>query len=160
MHLVKSSSMHVWPSHVKLILAHGALFSRQTFWAVAEGLKSSCTLLVGVDLYCHCLCHCLCGQRVKIRSLLAEYYNTANASSDPWNLPSIEMNHTDGRFVIQQKYSSTRTTAKIFQYMCNCVNTYILNSGWNTVCKCSFSSLWRLHYSYVYIVHSFNIVLQ
>lgn len=38
-------------------------------------------------------CHCLCGQTL---FLLERYYNTASASSDPWKLPSIEMNHTDG----------------------------------------------------------------
>lgn len=63
------------------------------------------TPLVGVDLCCHSVCHCLCGQTARpAPSLLAEYYNTANASSDPWKLPSIEMNHTDGRFVIRQDW--------------------------------------------------------
>lgn len=63
------------------------------------------TPLVGVDLCCHTVCHCLCGQTARLApSLLAEYYNTANASSDPWKLPSIEMNHTDGRFVIRQDW--------------------------------------------------------
>lgn len=101
-------------------MACGALFSWQTVLAAADGLKSSCccTLPVGVDLCCHCLCHCLCGQTVKLAlSLLAEYYNTANASSDPWNLPSIEMNHTDGCFVIQQNCPSTRPTANISRYI-------------------------------------------
>ena len=95
-------------------------FSWQTVLAVADGLKSSCccALPVGVDSCCHCLCHCLCGQTVKpALSLLAEYYNTANASSDPWNLPSIEMNHTDGGFVIQQNCPSTRPRANISRYM-------------------------------------------
>lgn len=60
---------------------------------VVEFKAAGCTLLVGVDLCCHSFCHCLCGQTL---FLLVGYYNTANASSDPWKLPSIEINHTDG----------------------------------------------------------------
>lgn len=82
----------------------------------------SCTLLVGVELFCHSLCHCLCGHTVKLAlSLLAEYYNTVNASSDPWKVPSIEMNHTDGRFVIQQGCPSARPPASISQRMWQCI---------------------------------------
>lgn len=65
-------------------------------------LKSSCwrSLPVGVDSGLHCLCRCLCGQTAKPSHSLLAYYNAANAASDPWNLPPIEMNHTDGGLVI------------------------------------------------------------
>lgn len=103
-----------------MLQTHGTLFSWQTVLVVANRLLSSCscTLLVGVELFCHSLCHCLCGHTVKLAlSLLAEYYNTVNASSDPWKVPSIEMNHTDGRFVIQQGCPSARPPASISQHM-------------------------------------------
>lgn len=121
----------LWPGNIEPC-ACGALFLWQSVLAVAEGLKSSCccALPVGVDLCCHCLCHCLCGQTVKLAlSLLAEYYNTANASSDPWNLPSIEMNHTDGRFVIQQNCPSTRPPANIARGILHCIRNRINQVG-------------------------------
>lgn len=68
------------------------------FGLVADDFRAAASASpVGVDLCCQCLCQRLCRQTEElVLSLLAECYNTANASSDPWNLPSIEMNHTDG----------------------------------------------------------------
>lgn len=101
-----------------------SLFMAKLFWLWQTDLRAAAAVLClwGIDLCCHSLCHCLCGQTVKLAlSLLAEYYNTANASGDPWKLPSIEMNHTDGRFVIQQNCPSTRPPATIPQYMWHCI---------------------------------------
>lgn len=140
----------LWPFGIKLVLACGAPFSWQTVLAVADGLKSSCccALPVGVDSCCHCLCHCLCGQTVKpALSLLAEYYNTANASSDPWNLPSIEMNHTDGGFVIQQNCPSTRPRANISRYI------------WHSIRINQFSAL-QVHLSRCYVVCVLSILCR
>ncbi len=126
-------------------------FHGKLFWLPQTDLRAAVAVLClwGVDLCCHCLCHCLCGQTLKLaRSQLAEYYNTANASSDPWNLPSIEMNHTDGRFVIQQNCPSNRPAANISWYIWHCFRLR-LNQLWalqEQIQSRGFSKLWRLHY--------------
>lgn len=99
----------LWSYCIKMVLACFGC-SRQT---------CKTTWLVGVDLYCHSLCHCLCGQMHNlVLFLLAQYYNTVNASSDLWKLPSIHMNHIDGLcnptelpiFQTAGKYDSSHVT--------------------------------------------------